>query len=100
MITLYLEGRVPPGGQDSLVLFLLQAREFYEAPGGIRVRLQWDDDDPCRFREIMEYADRATYEADQRRVREDPEMIAWLGRWHALLEGDVTVRAFVEHSLD
>jgi quinol monooxygenase YgiN len=100
VLTLYLEGRVPPGGQDALVLFLLEAREFYEAPGGLRVRLQWDDEDPCRFREIMEYADRAAYDADQERVRNDPAMGTWLRRWHALLDGDVSVRTYVEHDLD
>jgi len=100
VLTLYLEGRVPAGGQDALVLFLLQAREYYEAPGRMRVRLQWDVEDPCRFREIMEYADQAAYDADQERVAHDPEMVGWLRRWHELLDGDVSVRTYLEHELD
>lgn len=91
MIVLHLAGRVPAGGRPALESFLAQAREFYERPGGIRVRLQWDRVEPTRFVEIMEYADEATYLADQERVARDPEMAAWLSRWHALLDGPIEV---------
>jgi hypothetical protein len=70
VITLYLRGRVHHDRQSDLERFLADARPFYESPGGIRVRLQWDLADPCAFVEIMEYADRAAYDADQSRVEE------------------------------
>lgn len=94
MIVLHLAARVPEGGRADLEAFLAQARVFYEAPGGIRVRLQWDRDDPRAFVEIMEYADEAAYLADAARVESDPEMRAWLARWHGLLEGPVTVTTY------
>ena len=94
MIVLHLHGRVPGGGRPALEAFLAEARAFYEAPGGIRVRLHWDRADPCRFLEIMEYADEAAYAADQERVEADPEMRAWLARWHALLDGPIAVTVY------
>lgn len=99
MLTLYLEGRVPPGGAEALERFLAQARHFYEAPGGIRVRLQWDAADPHHFMEIMEYADHQTWAKDQERVEHDPEMGGWLRQWHELLDGPPVVRTFVEVEL-
>lgn len=91
VIVLHLAGRVPIGGRPALESFLAEAKPFYERPGGIRVRLQWDRAEPTRFVEIMEYADEATYLADQERVAGDPEMGAWLRRWHALLDGPIEV---------
>jgi hypothetical protein len=62
------------------------ARVFYERPGGIRVRLLWDVDDPDRFVEVVvEYADRDTHNRDQARVDHDPAMQGYLHRWRALL---------------
>ena len=92
VIVLHLAGRVPEGGRPALEAFLAEARPFYEAPGGVRVRLQWDRADPAQFLEIMEYDDEAAYRTDQERVERDPEMRAWLARWHALLDGPIEVR--------
>ncbi|GHS86146.1 hypothetical protein AGMMS50218_05470 [Actinomycetota bacterium] len=96
MITLYLAGRVRPGDRPRLEAFLAEATPFYEAPGGIRVRLQWDRAEPERFLEIMEYADAAAHDADQRRVDEDPTMREYLRRWHEILDGPVEVTAYDE----
>ncbi len=96
MMTLYLEGKVPVGGVQALEEYLARARPFYQAPGGIRVRLQWDAAGPCHFLEIIEYADEQTWAADQARVENDPEMGGWLKQWRALLDGPPTVRTFAE----
>lgn len=65
--------------------FLREAIPFYETPGGIRIRLLEDQDDPERLIEVVEYATILDYEQDQERVRTDPEMGAVLARWRALL---------------
>jgi hypothetical protein len=96
VITLYLHAAVSPGRRDGLEAFLAEARRVYEAPGGIRVRLQWDLADPGRFVEIMEYADRDAYERDRARVETDPVMRELIGRWHALLADGPVVSAFDE----
>jgi len=93
-VTIHLSGRVPPGGRRTLEEFLAEAVEFSEAPGGIRVRLLWDRAAPDRFVEVIEYADEATYAADQRRVDDDPTMAALLARRRALLSGALAVAIF------
>ncbi len=91
---LHLRLRVPQGGEPSLCAFLKDAIPFYEKPGGIRVRLVRRHDDPLAFIEIVEYATRADYEADQHRVERDPEMKRYLERWHSLLDGPPTVEVW------
>ena len=95
VITLYLHGRVA-GTREPLEEFLRRARLVYDEPGGIRTRLQWSETDPARFVEIIEYADRATYDADQLRIETDPRMRALLAQWHTLLDGPPQVEAFEE----
>ncbi|GCD19704.1 hypothetical protein CTKZ_12660 [Cellulomonas algicola] len=98
MFTLYLHGRLRTTRAD-LEAFLARARPVYEEPGGIRTRLQWSLDDPAVFVEIMEYADRATYDADQLRVEQDPAMRALLTEWRTHLDGAPRVVAYVEADL-
>jgi quinol monooxygenase YgiN len=85
VIELHLGIRVLPGCREALLDFLREAVPFYESPGGIRVRLLESAEDPDRFIEVVEYADEASYAADQARVAEDATMIAFLERWRALL---------------
>ncbi|WP_246247303.1 hypothetical protein [Cellulomonas septica] len=98
MITLYLHGRLRTTRAD-LEAFLARARPVYEEPGGIRTRLQWSLDDAAVFVEIMEYADRATYDADQLRVEQDPTMRALLIEWRSHLDGPPRVAVYVEADL-
>ncbi|GEA82964.1 hypothetical protein GCM10009774_27510 [Cellulomonas gelida] len=99
MITLYLHGRAASDAR-SLEHFLARARPVYEAPGGIRVRLQWSLVEPGAFVEIMEYRDRLTYEADQVRVEQDPAMRALIDEWHTHLVGPPRVEAYEDVTLD
>ncbi|MCC7127930.1 MAG: hypothetical protein IT192_03810 [Microbacteriaceae bacterium] len=85
MIELHLRGKVAAGGQVDLEAFLTEASPFYEAPGGIRVRLLWSTTEEGRFIELIEYADQQTYDLDQERVESDPTMKAYLERWRSLL---------------
>ncbi|MFN8194370.1 MAG: GNAT family N-acetyltransferase [Nocardioidaceae bacterium] len=90
-VTLVLEGCVPAGGQAALEAFLAEAAPFYEAPGGIRVRLHWDRSDPTRFREVVDYDSEADFLADDERTRSDETMRAFLARWRDLLAEDPSV---------
>lgn len=93
MITLYLRCRIATS-RAALEEFFARARVTYEAPGGIAARLQWSLDDPDAFVEVFDYADRATYEADQVRVDEDPAMRALITEWHGHLAGPPVVEAY------
>lgn len=84
-VEIHLRIRVKPGGRDALHEFLREAIPYYEAPGGIAVRLLADRADDHRFIEIIEYASERAYSLDQHRVEHDPEMKALLGRWRSLL---------------
>lgn len=97
-VSLHLHIRVPPGREAKLIEFLRGARPFYEEPGGIRVRLLQDADDPLQLIEIVEYADRAAFERDDRRVNSDPTMQRYLAEWRQLLDGPVEVRKYLDLS--
>ena len=91
-----LRGRVRDGRWGDLMSFLHKAIPFYEEPGGIRVRLLRDVEDPEVFIEVIEYETEGSYVADQRRVESDPAMIARLEEWRGLLAGPVEVQTLRE----
>lgn len=93
-VDLHLRVRVKPGMRDAFLAFLQEATPFYEAPGGIQVRLLQDVQDDHRFIELVLYADEAVYARDQERVKSDPEMQAWLARWRALLAEPPVVEVY------
>lgn len=93
-IELHLRIRVIPGKRDDFLAFLSDAIPFYEAPGGIRIRVLQESQDPDRFIEVVEYRDQEAYERDQIRVESDPAMKERLARWHALLAGPVEVETY------
>lgn len=96
MIRLHLNIRVRRENRAALVAFLCEAIPFYESPGGIRIHLVEDLHDPERFIEIVEYATREVYDADQQRVAGDPIMQSYLKRWRTLLDGPPTVDVFAD----
>lgn len=93
-VELHLRIRVAPQNRDALIKFLTRAIPFYERPGGIRVRLLQQREDPCAFIEVIEYLDCDSYERDQERVRSDPAMKAWLDEWRTLLDGPVGIETY------
>jgi len=78
----------------SLASFLRIATPYYEAPGGIKVRLLRNMTDRARFIEVIEYAHADEYRKDQERTKTDPRMIALLTRWRSLLSGGVEVEVY------
>ncbi len=98
-IALHLRIRVKPEKREQLLAFLHEARVYYEQPGGIRMRVLQQLKDPNAFIEVFEYASREAYEADERRVREDPQMRAYLNRWRGLMDGPPVVEVYEERSV-
>lgn len=93
-IELHLRIRVSHVRRAEFDAFLREAIPFYESPGGIRVRVLEDRDDPTRLIEVVEYASRADFERDQLRVEQDPRMKGYLERWRALLDGAPVVEVY------
>ena len=98
MVYVHLRIRVGPDGGGALRAFLREATPFYEAPGGIRVRLLADASDPDRFIEVVEYEDEGAYERDRRRVEGDPVMKGYLERWRGLLAEAPVVEVYREEA--
>ncbi len=97
-MVVHLRIRVAEERHDDLRAFLAEAIPFYEAPGGIRVRLLADDTEPEHFIELVEYVDERAYRLDEERVDSDPTMGAFLSRWRGLLEEPPIVETF--HAVD
>ncbi|MGO9408630.1 MAG: hypothetical protein ACLP41_15330 [Acidimicrobiales bacterium] len=71
-VCLHLRIRVATERQAEFRSFLREAIPFYEAPGGIRVRLLSKDTEPEQFIEQVEYVDERSYQEDDERTRSDP----------------------------
>jgi amino-acid N-acetyltransferase len=84
--------RVPEARRGDLLTFLREAVPLYERPGRIRVGLYESADEPGLYLELVAYADDAARNADQDRVEHDPEMVATLARFRAVVGGPVEVR--------
>ena len=95
---LVLSLRVPEARHADLVSFLRQAVSTYEELPGVRVRLLQSRQDPDRWMEVVEYPDRATYDADQLRVDTDPRLIGLLDRWRRLLAEPAGVETWEERT--
>lgn len=93
-IDLHLRIRVKPGLRDAFLVFLREARPFYESTGGIEVRLLQDLHDDHRFIELVLYDDEAAFERDQLRVAHDATMKAILTRWRDLLAEPPVVEVY------
>lgn len=93
-VDLHLKVRVKAGRRGEFLAFLREAKGYYEAPGGIEVRLLENAADDHRFIELVLYEDERAYERDQVRVREDGRMKELLARWRELLEGEPLVEVY------
>lgn len=93
-IDLHLRIRVLPGRRDDFLAFLREATPYYEAPGGITIRLLEDLADDHHFIELVLYDNEEAYRRDQDRVAHDPEMKRYLEQWRALLAGPPVVEVY------
>jgi len=95
-VFVHLRIRVAKDRQSEFRSFLREAIPFYEAPGGIRVRLLADDADPERFIEVVEYIDERSYDQDNDRIESDLTMANLLSRWRLLLAEPPVVEIYRE----
>ena len=98
-VCLQLRIRVATERQAEFRSFLREAIPFYEAPGGIRVRLLSKDTEPEHFIEQVEYVDERSYQEDDERTRSDPTMAQFLARWRSLLAEPPVVEVYREAPL-
>jgi hypothetical protein len=61
-------------------------------PGGIRIGLYEDMDDPALVLELVAYKNQSDFDADQIRVESDTQMKALLEEWRTFFDGELEVR--------
>lgn len=88
--------RITPGTGDhqELGAFLLDAIPYHEDLPGVGVRLLLRIDDPSRSIEVVEYETNAAFDADEKRIADDPHMQGLLKAWRETLTGDVCVETY------
>jgi hypothetical protein len=93
-IVIHLALTLPPDKQHELLAFLREAISYYEAPGGIRIRLLRNVEEPSHLIEVVEYLDTPIYEKDAVRIRQADKMKEYLSRWRELVQGPVVVETY------
>ena len=93
-VELHLRIRIKPRMRQEFLAFLRGATPFYEAPGGIAIRLLEDRSDDHRFIELVLYENEEAFLRDQQRVEHDPAMKAYLETWRALLAEKPVVEVY------
>ena len=99
MISLHLRCRVQRDRRADFIQFLRSAVPYYEAPGGIRIRLLERSDSTgadLEFIEVVEYETESAFVADQERVANDPRMRALLAQWRSLLAEPPVVETYAD----
>jgi len=97
-VIMMVEGRVPLGGQEALERFYAEVERYFHDLKSMVMRLQWDSDDPHRFRALFEYETERDFETDDIRSRVDPATMALRSRLESLLEGLPEVSIWRESS--
>lgn len=95
-----LSYRVSSEHRSELLSFLKETVPFYEQPGGIKIGLYENIDEPGSFLELVAYDSEAQYEADQLRVEHDKKMQQVLEKWHQFIDGPLEVRRMRPVPLD
>ena len=95
-VSVHLRIRVAEDRQPEFHSFLHAAIPFYEAPGGIRVRLLSRDAEPEHFIEQVEYIDERAYLDDDERTRSDSTMVQYLETWRSFLSEAPIVEVYRE----
>ena len=95
-VVLHLRVHVAPDKRDELLSFLRDARDYYEQPGGIHMRLLQDAEDENTLIEVFEYDSVEAYQDDEQRVASDPVMQAVLNKWRSYLKGKPKVEVCID----
>jgi hypothetical protein len=93
-----LHFEVESARRGDLLRFFEKAREYYERPGGIRVRLLEHSERPGTFLELVEYENHRSYALDLERMASDPVMIGLLDEWRKLHRAPVVVETYLTAS--
>ena len=92
--TVQFKFTLPTADSSHLASLLKSATPFYEAFGGVRVRLLQNVDDPTRFMQEIEYDTPEVIELNRQRFASDPRMQAYLRGWRSLFPGSIEIDVY------
>jgi hypothetical protein len=85
--TMHVKMRTPGMDAGQLLSLVKAAIPFYEAFGGVRIRLLRNVDDPAQFVQLVEYEMDAAIELNRQKIASDPMMRTYLEAWRSVLKG-------------
>lgn len=97
-VLLMVDARALPGKKEELLEFLEEGPRHFRGASGMSIRLHWDEQDPCRFRAVFEYATEAEFERHDIRSRVDEGFLDYSSRLTGLLAGPPDVSVWRESS--
>jgi hypothetical protein len=91
-----MQVRMKAAGMDAaqLLSFVRAAIPFYEAFGGVRIRLLRNVDDPGQFVQLVEYEVDESFELNRQKIAGDPMMRNYLQTWRTLLQAPVEIDVY------
>ena len=86
-----------PGGDPQQILNMMQAAApFYQAFGGLQMRLLHNADDPGRFVQVIAYDAPAALEQNRQQIASDPRVLAYLQAVRTFVPGAVELEVYSE----
>jgi hypothetical protein len=84
-----------PGGDPQQLLSLMQtSAPFFQAFGGVQMRLLHNVDDPAKFVQIIEYDTPAALEVNRQQIASDPRVQTYLQAVRSLVPGAVDIEIY------
>ena len=94
--TLHVKFTLPGGDPQQLMGMMQAAAPFWQAFGGVRMRLLHNADDPARFVQVIEYETPAAFEQGRQQIAGDARVQTYLQAIRALVPGAMEVEVYRE----
>jgi hypothetical protein len=84
-----------PGGDPQQLLNVMQASApFFQAFGGVQMRLLHNADDPAKFMQVIEYDTPAAFEVNRQQIASDLRVQAYLQAMRSMVPGAVDIEVY------
>lgn len=94
--TLHIRFALPGGDPQQLLAMMQAAAPFWQAFGGMQMKLLHNADDPGRFVQVIEYETPAALEANRQQIAGDPRVQAYLAAVRMVVPGAVELDVYRE----
>jgi len=94
--TLHVRFTLPGGDPQQLFAMMQAVAPFWQAFGGMQMKLLHNADDPARFVQVIEYETHAALEANRQQVAGDSRVQAYLAAVRTLVPGAVEIDVYRE----